>query len=320
VLQTYLSPDPVAYFLDNAYKLLIWIPICDRYLPIPSGCTIPAVEFLAEITERRIRSNYNRNGLAEYHAEDLQDLFRAEFAGGKFQNQRQLNMITHSAGGIGTRALLALLNRSEFRTEQERVVNVVFTAPPFGGSTIAEVANIIYPDNLDSTIFFNPWLDSIVSNQLAAPMDVILTSFMQMSPDLGLTDAQIDEFIEIFSGASLRLGYDLLVAGIFLKTSIVQSESALNAIEAIRPILSDLFGIPGTPKVDIDLRPSGAITNLRAYEQNPFTKQFVTWGEGGFAYNLSPEIEVAPDANYGTLASVSLPRLSQSVSRRQCPH
>lgn len=72
-------------------------------------------------------------------------------------------MITHSAGGIDTRAVLALLNRSEYQTEQERVANVMFTAPPFGGSTIAEVANIVYDGSLSGSFVLDPWFQAIVS-------------------------------------------------------------------------------------------------------------------------------------------------------------
>ena len=112
----YNSPDPIGYFLENNHLLTQWVPVCEVYLPLPDGCYIPPVDFLKELSERRVKSNYNRNGRAEDHAEDLKEMLRREFGGGKFDDLLQLNIITHSAGGIDTRALLALLNRSDSPT------------------------------------------------------------------------------------------------------------------------------------------------------------------------------------------------------------
>ena len=300
----YNSPDPVAYFLENKHLLLKLFPECEVYLPLPDNCYIPAVEFVNELSERRVRSNYNRNGRAEYHAEDLKEMLRREFGGGgKFADLRQVNIITHSAGGIDTRALLALLKRSDYRTEQERVANVMFTAPPFGGSTIAEVANIIYDDDLNTTVVTNPWFAAVVANQVEPPIKVFLRSMIQMRPANILTDQQVNETIDLFADAARLLGHDLLSYGHGASALLVE------AIRLVRPVVSDLFGFPGTPKVDVDLRPSGAITNLRDWERNPHTMQFVTWGEAGvfgIGYNLSPDLADIADDNYGTIDDITV--------------
>ena len=245
----YNSPDPIRYFLDNKHFLDDWFPVCEVYLPFPSGCTIPAVDFLEELSERRVRSNYNRNGEARHHAEDLKDLLRREF-GGRFDDLLQLNIITHSAGGIDTRALLALLNRSDSRAEQERVANVMFTAPPFGGSTIAEVANILYDDDLNTTVVTNPWFEAVVANQVEPPVKVFLRSMIAMRPSNTLSDQQVNDTIDLFADAAGLLGHDLLAAGSAVSFPLV------DAIKLVRPIVSDLFGFPGTPKVDVDLSPN----------------------------------------------------------------
>ena len=301
----YNSPDPVDYFLHNFTALTQWMPVCQILLPFPEDCVIPALEFLEELSERRVRSYYNRNGRAEYHAEDLKDLLRSEFGGGAFDDDLQLNIITHRAGGIDTRALLALLNRSESRAEQERVANVMFTAPPFGGSTIAEVANIFY-DDLDTDIFFNPWLAAVIANKVEPPFKLFLRNLIRMSTNTSLTNEQIDQIIDIFADAAELAGYDLLAYGADSGFAEMQRESLIGAIEFVRPVITDLFGFPGTPKVNVDLRPSGAIDNLREWERNPHTKQFVTWGEGGIGYNLSPDIDRIAEANYGLIDDITV--------------
>ncbi|MDP6513415.1 MAG: hypothetical protein QF878_09550, partial [SAR202 cluster bacterium] len=303
----YNSSDPVTYFLTNIFQLFNWIPVCEVYLPFPSGCTIPAVEFLEEISERRVKSNYNRNGETRHHAKDLQDLLRSEFGGGKFDDDRQVNIITHSAGGIDTRALLALLNRGEFQREKEAVANVMFTAPPFGGSTIAEVANIFY-DDLDSDVVFNPWLAAVIENRaLESPIKDFLQAIVEMDPSGQLSEAQVNQIINTFDAAAEALGYKLLATGATLNSLPSDRNALVGAIELIRPIVTDLFGFPGTPKVNVDLRPSGAVSNLREWERNPNTQQFVTWGEGGIGYNLSPNIEDIADDNYGVIDDVTTP-------------
>jgi hypothetical protein len=284
----YNSPDPVSYFIENRGQLVNWVPVCEVYLPF-SGCVIPAIEFLNEVSDRRVRSNYNRNGAAEHHAADL-----------------QLNIIIHSAGRIDARALLALLNRSDSRTEQERVANVMFTAPPFGGSTIAEVANILY-DDLDADFLNDPWLKVIFANQIQSPFEIWLRSNI-LSVTFGtLTEQQIDDIFDTFAEAASLLNFDLTLSGSLINSIPGGAEALVGGIELISPIVSDLFGFPGTPKVDIDLRPSGAVSNLREWERNPKTVQFVTWGLDGIGYNLSPDLEDIADDNYGTIDDIDTP-------------
>jgi uncharacterized repeat protein (TIGR01451 family) len=301
----YNSPDPVGYFIENQGLLVSWLPVCEVYLPLPSGCYIPAVEFIKELSDRRVKSNYNRNGAAEHHAADLQDLLSSEFGGGKFADDLQLNIITHSAGGIDTRALLALLNRSDSQAEQERVANVMFTAPPFGGSTIAEVANIFY-DDLDTSFVTNPWLTSIVQNQIEPPFKVFLRSEIQAITFGALTTQQIDQMINTFASAVSFLGFNINLPGNLLSTTPGAPEALVAGINLVSPIVSDLFGFPGTPKVDVDLRPSGAVSNLREWERNPNTVQFVTWGLGGIGYNLSPDLNNIANDNYGTIDDINI--------------
>ena len=180
----------------------------------------------------------------------------------------------------------------------------MFTAPPFGGSTIAEVANIIYDENLGAEVVFNPWFGAIIENQLEPPLKSTLRSMIHTPTLNQLPAQQVDEIIDIFAGAAEALGYKLLATGAEFRVS---GDPVSGAILLVRPIISDLFGFPGTPKVDVDLRPSGAISNLREWERNPHTMQFVTWGEGGIGYNLSPDLADIADDNYGTIDDISTP-------------
>ena len=91
------------------------------------------------------------------------------------------------------------------------------------------------------------------------------------------------------AGAADQLGHELSAVGALLTTRREARELLVGAIEFVRPVFSDLFGFPGTPKANVDLRPSGAVFNLRQWERNPHTMQFVTPRRMGYrAQPLAP--------------------------------
>lgn len=127
----YNSPDPIGFFMENSDALFEVVPECE-FAVTGVSCTFPAAEFLVELESRMITSNYNRNGLVEHHSQDLADLLQHVFlTDSRFEDLRQVNMITHSAGGLDTRATLHRLNESDNQLVRETVSNVVYTAPPF---------------------------------------------------------------------------------------------------------------------------------------------------------------------------------------------
>ena len=71
-----------------------------------------------------------------------------------------------------------------------------------------------------------------------------------MRPSNTLSDQQVNDTIDLFADAAGLLGHDLLAAGSAVSFPLV------DAIKLVRPIVSDLFGFPGTPKVDVDLSPN----------------------------------------------------------------
>ena len=84
--------------LSNLTDPQQWIPVCTN-LPDLSSCSIPALTFDFQAA----RSDYNQNGRAKYHADDLYDLLAEELGQpGRLESFSQVNFVTHSAGGLDT--------------------------------------------------------------------------------------------------------------------------------------------------------------------------------------------------------------------------
>jgi hypothetical protein len=280
-------PGPIQYFSDN------WLQF---FSPLPGARAL----FLIGLYNNRIENNYNRNGIVEAHAQNLVDvLHTTDGFGGKLAGHRQVNIITHSAGGLDTRAMLSILNESEDQRERERVANVIYTAPPFGGSNMAEIARIIWqPQTLDGGMFSDPWFQSAIGDKSIAEFlsyalktyvpeqhhDVV-DKLLQIKVVIYISVATLQGIIAPPSLYEIKVG-DLIANPIL--ANIVAS-----AIQDWRNIASYVVGFPGDPKVWEDLIPEKAVEHLNRWESNLHTKQFVTWGEGGPQINATPPLETA---------------------------
>ncbi|ARA92112.1 hypothetical protein AWN76_002265 [Rhodothermaceae bacterium RA] len=288
--QNYNSPDPVGYLLDNADQLLQIVPECTLTIT-GVQCTFPATEVLKGARDRFITSNYNRNGVVEHHSQDLAELLEGLFAtDSRFAGLRQVNVITHSAGGVDVRATLHRLNQSDAQDVRETIANVIYTAPPFGGSTAAVFAGLFYEETIDASVFQDPWLlNGAGALTLRELFLALARSFVDPRAEQVMT--------LLFDAVPKPLGLDPSAVTIEqLATNPALATLAVPFVYALRDLVTGFLGFPGTPKVLTDLTPRGAVENLNRYQPNFNTSQFVTWAEGGGAINLSPSLSAAQAA------------------------
>ena len=289
--QNYNSPNPLNYFLNN-WDVLKRLPDCDISFGEIS-CSSPGAQFLAELSRQAITSNYNRNGLVEHHAEDFATLLQHVFyTDERFADLRQVNIITHSAGGLDTRAALHLLNEADNQRTRETVSNVIYTAPPFGGSTAAVLASLLFGDVTPET-FKDPWLQAAAGDKT---LRELLTGFARSyyGPDA-------ETAMNIVLSLTFFLGPNPMTVPLEeVAESPSMSFALAEMVLELQDIITNVFGFPGEPKVSVDLTPWGAVGNLNRYRPNPHTTQFVTWAEGGGSINLTPSLATAQNAYTAT--------------------
>ncbi|HKL16440.1 MAG TPA: immunoglobulin domain-containing protein, partial [Balneolaceae bacterium] len=292
----YNSRDPIGFFMSNFQQLF-------------SPVTAPG--FMIELYNNRIINNYNRNGVVEAHAENLVDVLRTtDGFGGKLSGHRQVNIITHSAGGLDTRAMLSILNESDNLIERERVANVIYTAPPFGGSNVAEIARLIWQqDIVEADIFSDPWFQSAIGEKsIAEFLRVYLKSKLPGNYPIlvdRLNEIQESLFIAIATASGIVPAPsldDITVDDLTSNPALANVVAAM--LTQFRDVASYVVGFPGDPKVWEDLIPEQAVEHLNSWEANLHTRQFVTWGEGGAKLNATPTLSTAQN-DYSTLANPS---------------
>ncbi len=294
----YNSPHPgvIKYFFDNWQQF---------FSPFPGA----RANFLVGLYNNRIENNYNRNGMVEAHAQNLVDvLYTTDGFGGKLAGHRQVNIITHSAGGLDTRAMLSILNESDDQRERERVANVIYTAPPFGGSNMAEIARIIWqPQTLDGSMFSDPWFHSAIGDKsvnefLSYALDTYVPdNFRPVVDRLIQVHDRIFEITAVLAGIVPPPSLDDVYVN-DLTSDPDLADALANALQDWRNIASYVVGFPGDPKVWEDLIPEKAVEHLNRWEPNFNTKQFVAWGEGGPRINATPPLETARQ-NFSSLTN-----------------
>ncbi len=307
-----LSPDPIGFFLSNAYKLSIPVSCPNANLLDPTtwfDCDSPALDFIEELSQKGLVSNYNRNGATVHHSLDMLDLLRSEFSpGGRFAALRQINIVTHSAGGVDTRAQLHRLNFSPSKAERERIGNVYYTAPPFGGSTLAELGGILYSGPVQGSFFVNPWFTTGLGDQ-SQPVRVLLKAMIATyvrDEAFPILNQQIDDMADQLINVGLALGFNLAATAVDLANSSSLRDEVAAGVEAIKGLVSFTMGYPAQPKLSTDLDPQGSVDNLNAWSENPHTKQFVIWGEGDpVEMNVSPTLNQAA-SNYNNITDTNL--------------
>ncbi|GEM_PF-2418172 len=320
----YNLPNPIKFFLDNLLDMLVVVPVLDA----TGNWRIPALDFWEGFAARSIRSDYNQNGQAQYHGQDLVDLLRDEFnSGGEFNGLPQVNFVNVSAGGLDVRAMLDLLQQGGSQEEAERVANVVYAAVPFGGSTLAKLASVFLDPAVPVTheTFGDPWFQAFLAKRPEAKPIIDALEWALIGPVMHVND-RIDGLLEpsevrnvldsvmntLKDWAATAKGVALDVSGSVLSfIPDLALEILGSALNLVKPTISALSGLPGLPKVKEDLSPYEAVTNnLDVWQPNLNAQQFVIWGEAGMIpsilgsppkfVNLAPPLEVAA-ADHATL-------------------
>ncbi|MEM6688880.1 MAG: SdrD B-like domain-containing protein, partial [Planctomycetota bacterium] len=289
--------DSIGSIIGNLFDPEQWVPVCTN-LPNLQSCSIPALSFDFQAA----RSDYNQNGLAEYHADDLFDLISESLGQpGKLEDFSQVNFVTHSAGGLDTRAFLSLLDDSPSQSIRQSVANVIYTAPPFGGSTLAELAIPFFENDRLLSTLQNPWTSEVLSDAALGPLETLIqafiaepivatlnlasdqfeggftslaerTSLLPNPEEIRQTISQtIDEFDTLIKSATASLPggslgiselNDLILAATQTFTDPLQSPVIDRVVlPLVKQVLTTFVGLPGLPKIKEDLRPYEAIHN-----------------------------------------------------------
>ncbi|MBI1296740.1 hypothetical protein GC175_17425 [bacterium] len=254
-----------------------------------------------------IENNYNDAGRVDARARDLLDLLRQErYPGGRLDEYRQVNLITHSMGSLVTRAMLDKAE-SESRQDSEVVANVIYNAPPFGGSTMAYLDKLFHEGPITRSTFADPYLQRMFATSGTDFKDLFVNFMNVLLRPLGINyaymEAGLPEPVLIPVDVLENFPINGAVDWEYVSTSPVGDALGL-ALTSVRPILDGLLGFPGAPGYD-DLTPAGGVRHLTGYNTNPHVKQFVTLGRQGFGIHLFPDDLQAVAANPNLITDVN---------------
>ncbi len=253
----------------------------------------PCPSALAQITQNplnvpalMIKNTYNDSGRVLDHARDLRQLLLdARRTDGKLAAYAQVNIVTHSKGSLVARSLLSMLAQ-ESRGEYEFVSNVVYNAPPFAGSSTAELAARIFalPDATLADVIDDPLFLALFALDPNRSVKDVLTDFLDTT------------FVLFGYSNGLNDVRGLLPPGTFLALELLQPFT-LNSLpplpfydaatrlmlSAVRGFVTGFLGFPAEPALS-DLSTSSAAERLLAYPTSSLSKQFVVGGDWSIAY------------------------------------
>lgn len=265
---------------------------------------LPLEQEIAKLTlaaSLPITNTYNDAGRIAPRAKDFLELLRRERRpGGNLEHWRQINVITHSMGSLITRATLSLAEDAS-REDSEFVANVIYNAPPFGGSTMAYLGEFYFgPSEFTSAQFADPMFNRMWEESFGTAADAVTTAskFMDLQLQLllrpiGFDVVQFKEQLPPFAEEALAVLENVPLGNFAGPVDLANTpvgDAIAFAMSVVRPILATLTGKDGRPGVS-DLTPAGGIRHLTDYTTNSDVKQFVTIGRTGFGIQLFP-----PDA------------------------
>jgi Tol biopolymer transport system component len=281
-----------AYAPFEAALITLWNP-----LPVPSQIIQAGRRtFYLALTGKV--NNYNDSGRVEEHAIDLLDLLRQERqAGGRLEDYRQVNIITHSKGSLVTRALLHKAEGAS-REDGGYVANVIYNAPPFAGCSLTELLKMVYdPPVFTRAQLANPWLaqswtgiregliggpqtpnprmgDMVraLMQTLVAPFGINISALEDQAP---LVKNNLD-LLNVFTAEAFTLQQMATAPTGSAAAGVGNLISGL--IQAFRPIVTAAAGIPAFPTASVDLTPQGGADFLRNYRNSSNAVQFVNIG------------------------------------------
>lgn len=275
-------------------------------IPDPSGLTTAALK-VAVASQLLIKNNYNDAGPVDPRAQDLLDLLRYERGpGGRLSQYRQVNLITHSMGSLVTRAMLDKAQAAS-RRDSEFVANVIYNAPPFGGSTMAHIDKLFHEGPITRETFADPMLQKMFTTSGTTAKDLLVNFMDVLLRPTGMSYNTFESSMRVVPSSinttvpeSTRYGEPLWLAVDLLENFPISDTVDWNtisnnhvgdalglALTVVRPLADALLGFPGAPGYD-DLTPAGGVSHLTSYSTNPDVQQFVTIGKQGFGIHLFP--------------------------------
>jgi hypothetical protein len=289
--QNYPIPSALDVLLASTWDLdLAASPLAVASL-VPFG---PEVVKAFVASQLPMRNNYNDSGRTEDKAQDLLEMLRVErSAGGRLAEASQINLIAHSHGSLVTRSMLDRAAGSP-GDEAEAIANVIYNAPPFGGSTLAHLDVLVFgTEDLTAELFADPQLDLAFKTSVGTAGEVLRTLVERLLRPFGVGwDALLATFppgaaaiLEPLDAWSLE--YDR-ISDLSRGDLRPVGEAIANAMEFVRPLANHFIGLPGFPCARDDLTPEAGVVHLTEITTNSSVKQFVTLGRGGVGTWLFP--------------------------------
>lgn len=234
-----------------------------------------------------INNTYNDSGDSSEKGRDFLDLLRWERNYGRLQSWRQVNLITHSHGGLVTRNFLHQA-REESRSDYEFISNVVYCAPPFAGSSLAHINEVFYGTTVfDKSAFADPYLNRLITvipgGAARDVLDQLLQPFLLFN---GIVRVDFERAI----GPTARLAIeatDSVALGTanslsdFAEPDSAVGEALAFAVNALRGVVGSFMGFPAEPAGLGELTPGGAADFLTEVSTIDEVNQYIAWGDGG---------------------------------------
>lgn len=257
--------------------------------PCPTALDVELKLDIQPIEIAGIGNNYNDSGAVEDHARDFLELLRHERAAGKLRDWRQVNVITHSKGSLVTRAMLDIAAQSPL-SDEDYVANAIYNAPPFAGSSMVPLAQLLWSDDPDQ-VFASPWFqvlgDAMVAEGAQTVGEVferIIRHLLEIGSRPGvpltLTDLRRKVPPGTFEALDvLKLQPTYQVSGGFQWSQVLSlphvAQTWLLVRHTVLPLMRTFMGFPAVPALD-DLTPEAG--HLWKYANQPAPNQYITYG------------------------------------------
>ncbi len=298
------SADEGFAFLSNAEELIddsTWEN--DRHYmlhnkPCPSAADLALQGRLVEALTVPTVNTYNDSGSVVDHATDLLEMLQRERApGGKLAPYRQVNIITHSKGSLVARTMLSMAADGE-RDEYEFVANVVYNAPPFAGSSVADMFAPLFGNEDPSIIGIlnNEFFQATFGTDPNTSIKTALENYLDLVVRVAGFEEGLSKFKQLLPPGSL-LPLELLAPFTLAAANLILDDIQADndaSLKLLVDTITTYTGFPARPALD-DLMLQASKDRLLTYATSDFSKQFVTVGNfpvtrvgGGIPTTLFP--------------------------------
>ena len=260
--------------------------------PCPSALTLLKKGQIFKSQQVLARNTYNDSGRVVDHAIDLLEMLQSERGeGGKLENYRQINIVTHSKGSLVVRTMLALAAQSN-REDYEFVANVIYNAPPFAGSSMGDLFAPLFGSETPSIVGLlnDPFFKAIFGTNTNMSVKTAISQYLDLVLINGGFSGGLDDMKNILPPGSM-LALDLLAP-----FTLATIEEAINflpppnqfipdfqvltdiLLNTIRNTVTAYTALPARPALD-DLMMASAQERLLTYPTSNKSKQFIIYGD-----------------------------------------